>query len=356
MTGAESGGKKLPGWVKNGWRWVCRAVGGAALLLTAAILLPLLRDGLRSGLSLLAFGLPPRAGEELVEESKAGEEAEAEAPLLFLSLDAPLPEEAPEERAEIPAGVVTLDLSSDDPFRLMNMTASLHPDGKAILAAWESARSNAKPAVMTLAAEQAPTVLVIHTHATEAFGGSADDPAPRSDDCGENMVAVGDAFCEALEAAGVSAIHCRELLDGPDFSGAYDREREAILAYLRQYPSIRYVFDLHRDAVDRSGAPVRTLCESEAAAQMMFVVGTNEKGAAHPNWQQNYGFALHLQSALIAAHPGLMRAINLRGASFNEQYTSGSLLVEIGSAANTLEEAKTAARILAAAVAETMGK
>ena len=356
MTAAGARGKRLPVWVKIGWRWGCRGAGGAALVLAAAILLPLLRDTLRGGLETLAFGLPPAAEPpvEAPEEDPGGELSLRG----FPTLEPPLPEEpaeVPEELSEIPAGVVTLDLSSDDPFRLMNMTSSLHPDGKAILAAWERERPGAKPATVTLSIENAPTVLVIHTHATEAYGGSAENPAPRSDDPAENMVAVGDAFCEALEAAGVSVVHCRELLDGPDFSGAYDREREAILAYLRRYPSIRYVFDLHRDAVDRDGNPVRALCESEGAAQMMFVVGTNEKGAAHPNWQQNYGFALHLQTALISDHPGLMRAINLRGASFNEQYTPGSLLVEVGSAANTLEEAKTAARILAEAVAEAVG-
>lgn len=354
MTNAAAQRKRLPGWVKNGWRWICRGAGALALLLAAAILLPLLWENLGPCLRQIAFG----GG----ESSIPAEAEEAEEAQLFLSLELPFAEEAPEKapeeaaQTELPAGVVTLDLSSNDPFRLMNMTSSLHPDGEAILAAWENGQTNVRPAIMTLSAEKGPTVLVIHTHATEAFGGSADDPAPRSDDPAENMVAVGDAFCEALEAAGVSAVHCRDLLDGPDFSGAYDREREQILAYLRHYPTIRYVFDLHRDAVDRAGAPVRALCEAENAAQMMFVVGTNEKGAAHPNWQQNYGFALHLQSALIAAHPGLMRAINLRGASFNEQYTPGSLLVEIGSAANTLEEAKTAARILAGAVADAMGK
>jgi hypothetical protein len=46
----------------------------------------------------------------------------------------------------------------------------------------------------------------------------------------------------------------------------------------------------------------------------------------------------------------MMRSIDLRSASFNEQYTKGSLLLEVGSCANTLEEAKISADIFADAL------
>ena len=45
-----------------------------------------------------------------------------------------------------------------------------------------------------------------------------------------------------------------------------------------------------------------------------------------------------------------MRNINLRSASFNQQYTKGSLILEVGSSGNTLDEAKISADIFANAL------
>ena len=47
-----------------------------------------------------------------------------------------------------------------------------------------------------------------------------------------------------------------------------------------------------------------------------------------------------------------MRSIALRGASYNEQYTNGSLLIELGTDGNTLSHAKYSARLLGKALAE----
>jgi stage II sporulation protein P len=80
---------------------------------------------------------------------------------------------------------------------------------------------------------------------------------------------------------------------------------------------------------------------------MMFVVGTDHGGSGHTGWQDNLALAARLQKSLSGDCSTLMRDINLRSASFNAQYTSGSLLVEIGSCASTLDEAKNAAELFA---------
>lgn len=43
----------------------------------------------------------------------------------------------------------------------------------------------------------------------------------------------------------------------------------------------------------------------------------------------------------------MVRPISLRGAAYNEQYTDGSILVEVGACGNTLAEAENAAVLLA---------
>jgi stage II sporulation protein P len=130
-----------------------------------------------------------------------------------------------------------------------------------------------------------------------------------------------------------------------DFNMAYYNAALAIRKYIEEYPSVSYILDIHRDSIvsgDGWVSPV-TQIDGRSAAQMMFVVGTDHGGSGHTGWQDNLALAVRLQKSLSGDCPALMRDINLRSASFNAQYASGSLLVEIGSCASTLDEAKTAA-------------
>ena len=129
--------------------------------------------------------------------------------------------------------------------------------------------------------------------------------------------------------------------------------RQTIEGYLAEYPTIQMVLDIHRDAAeDADGNPVALTAEigSEACAALMLVVGTDEGGLSHPDWQENLANALKLQARLNRAAPGLCRSLDLRTERFNQHETPGSLLIEVGSTGNTLAEALRSARILAEAL------
>ena len=79
----------------------------------------------------------------------------------------------------------------------------------------------------------------------------------------------------------------------------------------------------------------------------MLVVGTDAGGRSHPNWDKNLSLALRLQTLLERASPGITRPLNLRPQRFNQDLSPGALLVEIGGAGNTHEEALAAVEILA---------
>ena len=49
-----------------------------------------------------------------------------------------------------------------------------------------------------------------------------------------------------------------------------------------------------------------------------------------------------------------MRPVTVRNSRYNQQVTAGSLLIEVGTAGNSLDEALAAARLFAAAFAETV--
>ena len=211
--------------------------------------------------------------------------------------------------------------------------------------------------------EGEPQVLILHTHGSEAY-----TPVPgteivwsgdyRTTDYRYNVVKVGDEMAEVLGEAGISVLHDRTLYDYPNYTGAYDRALAAIRKYLERYPSIRFVLDVHRDAIeDGQGRQYKVVSPIDGvgtAAQMTLVVGSDGGGLDHPHWRENLKLAVAIQEAALTAYPTLMRPLILRNSRYNQHVTTASLLVEVGAAGNSPEEAETAARLLAEQIVTVM--
>lgn len=197
----------------------------------------------------------------------------------------------------------------------------------------------------------APTVLILHTHASESYAHTAGTDTPyRSQKETENMLALGDLVTSRLENAGIHVIHDRTVHDYPSYNGSYTSSRKQTTAYLKEYPSICLVLDLHRDAMENSdGQQIGTTLtvDGKKTAQLMMVVGSNAGGLNHPQWKENMALAVKLHALLERTHPGLCRDISFRKQRFNQDLTPGAMLIEVGAAGNTLEEAKNAASYLA---------
>ena len=204
---------------------------------------------------------------------------------------------------------------------------------------------------------EGPQILIIHTHASEAYTQAGLDryvpsDANRTEDTQFNIVRIGDELTALLTQAGLGVIHDRGIYDYPSYTGSYTRAGEAIEQYLESCPGIRIVFDIHRDALGSDGVVYKTMAEEEGtvASQVMLLVGSDESGLEHPNWRENLALALYLQQAAAAAHPTLMRPVSLVPQRYNQQLTGGSLILEVGSSGNTLQEALSAIRLFADAV------
>ena len=211
-------------------------------------------------------------------------------------------------------------------------------------------------------AEEGPQVLIVHTHGSEAYTmpeGQEYVPSSeyRTTDCEYNTVRVGRELAATLEEAGLSVIHDETLHDYPQYSGAYDRSLETIEGYLAEYPSISIVLDIHRDAVaDSDGSMIKVVSSVAGvnAAQMTFVIGTDGGGLEHPNWTENLKLAAAVQQDLCEDFPTLMRPITVRNSRYNQHVTPGALLVEMGAAGNSLDEALLSARLLGQSLARVL--
>ena len=213
-----------------------------------------------------------------------------------------------------------------------------------------------------LAEEEGPQVLIVHTHGSEAYTmppGQEYVPSgeSRTTDSQFNVVRVGDEIAAVLEAAGLEVLHDAALHDYPEYSGAYGRSLETVERYLEEYPTIRFVLDVHRDAIsDGDGSPYKVISsvDGRSAAQMSFVIGTDGGGLEHPQWRENLKFAAAVQQELAERYPTLMRPITVRNSRYNQHTTTRSLLVEMGAAGNSLDEALLSARLLGEVLAEVI--
>ena len=199
--------------------------------------------------------------------------------------------------------------------------------------------------------EQAPTVLILQSHGTESYvnqEGYGESGDSRTKDTDYNVVSVGAALKETLEAGGVSVIHDRTMHDDPSYNASYGNSRKSVQQYLQDYPSISLVLDIHRDAVtDDKGnqRAMRVEKDGQSVAQLMLVVGTDVR-LSHPGWPENMSLAVKLHALLEKNVPGICRPISFRSQRFNQDLSPGALLIEVGAAGNTRQEALAAAKIL----------
>lgn len=208
-----------------------------------------------------------------------------------------------------------------------------------------------------------PQVLIMHTHTTECYMLEKreyylETDLTRTTNRAQNITEVGRVLALGLEAKGIGVVHATETHDYPEYTGSYNRSAKTVQKYLEKHPTIKVVIDLHRDAIMDSSGTKTALCTkigTDSAAQLMLVAGC-EAGdvTGYPNWKENFRLALKLQQTIEVMYPGLARPILFTERKYNQHLTTGSLLIECGTDANTLEQAKYSATLLAECLAATL--
>lgn len=212
-----------------------------------------------------------------------------------------------------------------------------------------------EPLNFTIKKGAEPCILILHTHATESFLDTArdyytDSDKARSTDNSVNMVALGEIVASKLTSAGYGVIHDKTLHDYPSYNESYSRAAKTITEYLKKYPSIKIVIDMHRDAIsssDTDKVKVTSQINGKKAAQIMIVMGSQSGTVKNfPNWRENLKLAIRLQEKLEGMYPTLARSLSLMPRNYNESLSTGSMLIETGTDANSLEEVKYSAELL----------
>ncbi len=203
-----------------------------------------------------------------------------------------------------------------------------------------------------------PLVLIVHTHTTESYTPPGQDyytsgDSTRTQDKSKSVVKVGDELAAQLKNAGINVIHDTTINDYPSYSGSYKKTLGIIEGYLKKYPSIQMVIDVHRDGMSKDDGTKLKVCtdiNGEKAAQVMLVMGTSEGGLKHDNWMENLKLGMRIQDRITRDYPHLARPLDLVKERYNQHATPGSMILEVGTDGNTLAEACAAAKYAGRAI------
>ncbi len=194
-----------------------------------------------------------------------------------------------------------------------------------------------------------PEVLIYHSHTTESYGVFGPDNL----DPTKNVCAVGDELAKTLSNDyGISVIHDKTINNATDYNGSYARSRKILEKYLKEYGDFKMIIDIHRDS-DPNKNDVTTTINGENLGKFMFVMPTK-----NPHYNKNMLIVNSLLNTARKNFPqltignGLYSAYNYGMDFFNQDMSNNAFLLEVGSVANTLDEAKGTTKYIARAIAE----
>lgn len=154
-------------------------------------------------------------------------------------------------------------------------------------------------------------ILIFHTHSCESYTSSdkysyTSTGNYRTTDLNYTVTRVGTELESYLKQYNLNVIHDTSYHDYPAYNGSYTRSLQTVENILKTTSS-DIIIDLHRDAIgSRADYAPTVKIGDDYAAQIMFVIGTNEGGLLHPNWNQNLKFAIKIQQKAEEMYPRII--------------------------------------------------
>lgn len=202
-------------------------------------------------------------------------------------------------------------------------------------------------------------IILFHTHSCESYTSSEQYPYTptgtfRTTDLNFTVTRVGTELETYLKKYNYNVIHNTSYHDYPAYNGSYTRSLKTVENILSTNQT-DIIIDLHRDAIgSRSDYAPTVKIGNEYAAQIMFVIGTNNGGLWHPNWNQNLKFAVKVQEKAEELYPGLFKPIMLTKSRYNQHTGKYASIIEVGATGNTLEQCLTSMKYLSKVMNEVI--
>lgn len=209
-----------------------------------------------------------------------------------------------------------------------------------------SSNASAKDTDSTSVATDFPkfqSVAIYCTHTDESYVPTS---GTESKNGGGDILDVAQTIVDALEAQGVQVIHSDNIHD-PHDSNAYQRSRKTAAQLLQEAPAA--MIDVHRDGVP-DPAYYETELDGQPATQIRLVVGRQNQ-----NSEANIEFAEKMKAYYDEVKPGLIKSIYMAKGNYNQDLAPNSVLLEVGTHTNSLDQAETGAKEFAEALPQFLG-
>ena len=194
-----------------------------------------------------------------------------------------------------------------------------------------------------------PVVFLFNSHSEERFS----DNETTVMDLGMEMEAVFVANgIPTLRESRLTHIWMNENWGPFMFARSYEASRVFIEERINQFDSLKFFFDIHRDA---AVSDPWTTIDGTDYARIMLVIGTD-----NPWYQDNLDVAREIAERLEAKRPGIMRSrpISVQGGrpgiegQYNQDISAFTHLFEIGDNLTPPHAARNSARLLAEVLSE----
>lgn len=196
-------------------------------------------------------------------------------------------------------------------------------------------------------------LIIYHTHGTESFQPDEGNNY-RTLDESKNVTGIGNIVAANLEGNGINLTHLQEYNDYPDYNSSYANSNYAVSQILSNSKK-NVLIDIHRDGAEENSqyeavlSQVKTTYINDRAAATCTLVVGDKNG----NYEQVKQTADKFYAIAEEMYPGLFRKIIVRpGAYFNQYLSNQSMLIEIGSSLNTLDEARYSADLVSQVLLE----
>lgn len=195
-----------------------------------------------------------------------------------------------------------------------------------------------------------PRILIYHTHGCETYSNS---PAGNyhSKDQKNSVMEVGRMLTDELNNKGWGVLHTTKYHDYPSYNHSYANSLQTIQGLVNQYNSIDLAIDLHRDAKNTKDDKSKqlnhnvgtTTIDGKKVAKFSLVIGGKNENVAHLR-EVTQGITNIAQKK----YPGLSSGVIEKDyAKFNQFVAKNNILIEIGSNATSVDEAKATTKYVA---------
>ena len=187
------------------------------------------------------------------------------------------------------------------------------------------------------------SVAIYCTHTDESYVPTSGTESKKG---GGDILDVATTMAAVLEDQGIEVIHSDNIHDPHDVN-AYQRSRKTAAELLQEAPAA--IIDVHRDGVPDPDYYATEL-DGKPATQIRLVVGRQNQ-----NSEANIDFAEKMKVYYDEVKPGLIKSIFMAKGNYNQDLAPNSVLLEVGTHTNSLEQAEVSAKAFAEELPQFLG-